>query len=385
MGLYTFFVEKNGATSIEQFPGADIEEAAALWHQHSQYVPGLVDPADPDPTPVAETRNVWCLSGIDGADDFYLVHVVGPLAEETPSRPAAARPGNGIRLLDRTLVRQGFGKFARSSKIENGRSVRFEYPSGARYDIPVEFLVEWFPREEAAKAAQRRVLPTVERVRTASEGDLVRVHLSDGKVLEVAWDTVLMACEPLYEHYGGLTEESRKLTRAGEERYGSLRIESGAPRDTRRIGVDGATRRALLRLSTWFAAPLLETRDGLVISEEKDVERHWIAFPGDPTGFEAFVTHVHLEDLLASGGSLRRRDWLAIGWDLMQVWGDRLRPRLRGRSVLFYLGGSRGVILRFHVAREGCADWLDWTDKDFLTREKLSVYRLTETDLVKLA
>lgn len=137
----------------------------------------------------------------------------------------APATGNGIRLLDRTLARQGFGNFARSSKVNGGRSVRFEYPSGARYDVPVEFLLDWFPREEAEKAAQSRVLPTVERVRTGPEGDLVRVHLSDGKVLEVAWDTVLMACEPLYEHYGGLTEESRKLTRAGEERYGSLRVE----------------------------------------------------------------------------------------------------------------------------------------------------------------
>lgn len=82
MGLYTFLVEKNGATSIEQFSGADLAAAVAEWFKSSEYVPGLVDPADPEATPIQDTRGVWCLAGIDNAGDFFLVHVVGPLAEE---------------------------------------------------------------------------------------------------------------------------------------------------------------------------------------------------------------------------------------------------------------------------------------------------------------
>jgi hypothetical protein len=82
MGLFTFFVEKSGATLIEQFSGSDVHAAIAEWYLKSAIKPG---PRDPDegwnPTPVTDTQNVWCLSGIDPAGDSFLVHVTGPLAE----------------------------------------------------------------------------------------------------------------------------------------------------------------------------------------------------------------------------------------------------------------------------------------------------------------
>jgi hypothetical protein len=81
MGLYTFFVEKDGTTSIEQFSGADVKDAVANWYLWSEAVPGLGDPTEANPVPIIGTKNVWCFSGLDAADALFLVHVSGPLAE----------------------------------------------------------------------------------------------------------------------------------------------------------------------------------------------------------------------------------------------------------------------------------------------------------------
>jgi hypothetical protein len=138
-------------------------------------------------------------------------------------------------------------------------------------------------------------------------------------------------------------------------------------------------RRLLLDLSALFAFPILDADECLVISREADVFRHALSFPGDPVGFEAFVNHVHLDDVLASAaGKLSRKDLLRIGELVVQVWSDRLKGLLRGREVLFYLGGPKGVTLRFHVVREGAANWLDLHDKLFIQKEKMRIFRLNE-------
>lgn len=46
-------------------------------------------------------------------------------------------------ITDRTLGQQGFGKFASSSAIESGLSILFQYPSGARYKVPLTFVLKW--------------------------------------------------------------------------------------------------------------------------------------------------------------------------------------------------------------------------------------------------
>jgi hypothetical protein len=81
MGIYTFFIEKSGATIIEQFSGADVFEAVSKWYLLSETKPGLHEPEDSRPVPVNDTVNVWCLSGLDPEEIFFLVHLVGPLAE----------------------------------------------------------------------------------------------------------------------------------------------------------------------------------------------------------------------------------------------------------------------------------------------------------------
>lgn len=60
------------------------------------------------------------------------------------------------------------------------------------------------------------------------------------------------------------------------------------------------------------------------------------------------------------------------------------RLRFPGRAVLFYLGGSESVILRFHVRREGFHDWLDVNDHELLRRSSMEVHELRDQGLQKL-
>src|SRR5436305_6136622 len=106
---------------------------------------------------------------------------------------------------------QGFSRFLSSSIKEDGFVIEFLYPSGDRYRVPIDYLLQWYGgfhhQRKAKAAADRRAI----RSRKISDGHLVRVFMSDGRTFDVAWDVVLMACEPRYEHYGGLTQESKAL------------------------------------------------------------------------------------------------------------------------------------------------------------------------------
>jgi len=121
-------------------------------------------------------------------------------------------------ILDRTLSKQGFGKFSASSVAASGKHVAFSYPSGARYIVPLEYIITWFGDRHWDGN-----LPNAIKSRRISDGHIVRVYLSNGGNLDVAWDTVLMACEPLYEHYGGLTTASKILTKRWSARIGSMK------------------------------------------------------------------------------------------------------------------------------------------------------------------
>jgi hypothetical protein len=135
-----------------------------------------------------------------------------------------------------------------------------------------------------------------------------------------------------------------------------------------------------MSLSELLESPILEIDGCLLISRERGVKRHLSSFPGDPVGFEAFASHVHLKDI---AGQLPRKRLVAIGESVIRAWSERLKAVLRGRSVLFYLGGSSDVTLRFHVIRDACANWVDLSDKAFRRKEKLKIFRLTEEGLVE--
>jgi hypothetical protein len=126
---------------------------------------------------------------------------------------------------DRTMESQGFARFTSSTIEEGGRTIIFSYPSGNRYRVPLSYLLQWYAEPRLKVTAMAASDARVIRSRKISDGHMVRIYLSDGRQLDVAWDVVLMACEPLYEHYGGLTQESKELTKRWTESTEVFRIQ----------------------------------------------------------------------------------------------------------------------------------------------------------------
>jgi hypothetical protein len=125
-------------------------------------------------------------------------------------------------LKDRELTRYGFGCFASSSIGDQGRAVVFRFPSGAEYKVPLEYLIRWFvmPEQDEENDTTLRFVRSRRR-----DPHLVRVFLSDGRRYDVAWDTVLMACEPRYEHFGGLTSYFKEIAPRWLESHGPFRTD----------------------------------------------------------------------------------------------------------------------------------------------------------------
>jgi hypothetical protein len=100
-------------------------------------------------------------------------------------------------IVDRYLV--GFGQCARSRVVRNGSAVYLEYKSGWSYIVPLSYILKWWAHQPKSTAG-RRIL----RSRRVSDDHVVRLYLSDGGARDLVFDAVLMACEPRYEHFGGL-------------------------------------------------------------------------------------------------------------------------------------------------------------------------------------
>lgn len=127
---------------------------------------------------------------------------------------------------DREIGSSGFGEFAAVRSEAQGKFVRFSYPSGAEYRVPTSYLLQWFDQPHYASRKGRYVEAGgkspwrgksrlfVTRTRLRDDRHVALVYLSRRFAVEVAWDTVLMACEPRYEHFGGLTAHSRRLVAA---------------------------------------------------------------------------------------------------------------------------------------------------------------------------
>jgi len=124
---------------------------------------------------------------------------------------------------DLGLSPRAFMVFSTVRALPGGRVLRFEYPVGLSYDVPVPYVVSWFSQPHYRRAG-RRWRPASSswphgfteavalRTRLMLAGSVACVYLSNSCAVEVAWDTVLMACEPAYEHFGGLTPSARAIT-----------------------------------------------------------------------------------------------------------------------------------------------------------------------------
>jgi hypothetical protein len=105
----------------------------------------------------------------------------------------------------------------------------------------------------------------------------------------------------------------------------------------------------------------------------------------DPIGTEATMNKRYVWDLM--GGLIdvdARDDLMTFGRAIMRIWSERIALRFPDMPVLFYLGGSESVILRFHVRRSGLPDWIELSEGDFLTESKLEVYELRHGQLLRM-
>lgn len=128
---------------------------------------------------------------------------------------------------------RGCTQFDSAVPAKDGAALDIVFKSGAAYRIPLNYIEAWF----ASEPVQSEVLNSVASGRwknavevravgasVSDHGLNVDLGLSDGRVLTLIWETVLMACEPRFELFGGETEYSRALTHLYLERHGSLRL-----------------------------------------------------------------------------------------------------------------------------------------------------------------
>lgn len=121
------------------------------------------------------------------------------------------------KILDSAALRLGWASFRTARVLDDGRSILIAFEAGGAYRVEVGYLLKWgLPVRPGAGggAGMRRI----SKARCASGRQRLFVYLDDGSRFEVPWDTVLMACEPRYEHYGGLTEASRQLVKTWARR-----------------------------------------------------------------------------------------------------------------------------------------------------------------------
>ena len=133
---------------------------------------------------------------------------------------------------------------------------------------------------------------------------------------------------------------------------------------------------------------VFELRGSLCIGDLANATANLSSFEGDPTGFEAFVNHVHLGDVWHDGPGdtpgvevLRRLAFVVI-----RCWAVSLLPSLHGRSVLFFAGGGsvEDFTIRFHLDRGPSDSWVDVGDQMFLKSRGLAVWRFGREGLEEL-
>jgi|CXWL01.1.fsa_nt_gi hypothetical protein len=120
-------------------------------------------------------------------------------------------------ITDRKAGELGFSRFERVGLSEDGQAISVRYESGAAYFLPGRYLLSWF--REAATPSVTEPSTSILKVRRLPGSESFRVYLSGGETRDVAWDSVLMAMEPSYEHYEGLTDGSKALVRAWARGY----------------------------------------------------------------------------------------------------------------------------------------------------------------------
>ena len=128
------------------------------------------------------------------------------------------------KIKDNKIDFSNYANFKSCKIRDNGKSIRFIMVNGAQYDVPMEYFLSWFTSPHYRNVDNKLIdfdetmeHPDPKKSHFTNweiilSATAVRIYL-DYYVYTVPWDTILMACEPRYEHFGGLTEESKANVR----------------------------------------------------------------------------------------------------------------------------------------------------------------------------
>ena len=74
--LFTVIAEIEGSTIVEQVVAMDVKEAYLAWAKITSIGLAPVFNADDTPSPLDGLASVFCISGIDSKERFFLAHFV---------------------------------------------------------------------------------------------------------------------------------------------------------------------------------------------------------------------------------------------------------------------------------------------------------------------
>ena len=127
------------------------------------------------------------------------------------------------KILDKNIDSSNYASFKNCLITHNGRQLVFVFACGASYDVPLEYILKWFSKPhymvlngkikswDDTKNTPVSQKAKVLKCRKVLHRTAIRIYLSNNTAYDVFWDTVLMACEKTYQHFGGLTKESKEI------------------------------------------------------------------------------------------------------------------------------------------------------------------------------
>jgi hypothetical protein len=176
----------------------------------------------------------------------------------------------------------------------------------------------------------------------------------------------------------------RTLSRAGGTLNATINAGERLSNDWITMNSQAATPQAVTdALVRAFCHEIIDS-NGLLLLSTAQTRKEGLAVDCDPVGVESTMNKRYVTDLVGRAIDENARDVLMrLGRAIMHVWAERIALLFPGRDVVFYLGGSESVILRFHVRRTGMTDWTDLTDREYFAASNLEVYILYNGNLTR--
>jgi len=126
-------------------------------------------------------------------------------------------------ILDKNIRTTNYASFQSCDISNDGKSVIFIMKCGDSYQVALDYFLKWFSNPHYLLSNNKMVEWGNEEYNFHNKdisfvscepilsNTAIRIFLSNGAIYDVPWDTVLMTCEERYEHFGGLTEESKRI------------------------------------------------------------------------------------------------------------------------------------------------------------------------------